>query len=80
MAKGEDLASSPVHPGSQKEPQAVGRYHNSNVSKILPLTTLRTVDLETHPESPPREGCSNQTGGFPKKNWGRLREKVLTKY
>ncbi len=36
--------------------------------------------LETHPESPPREGCSNQTGGFPKKNWGRLREKVLTKY
>ena len=28
------------------------------------------VCLETHPESPPREGCSNQSGGFPKKNWG----------
>ncbi len=38
------------------------------------------TSLETHPESPPkREGCFNQPGGFPKKNWGRLREKVLTK-
>jgi hypothetical protein len=34
-------------------------------------------NLETHPESPPREGCSNQSDGFPKKNWG-VREKVLT--
>jgi hypothetical protein len=31
--------------------------------------------LETHPESPPREGCSNQSGGFPKKNWGGCAKK-----
>jgi DNA-binding NarL/FixJ family response regulator len=40
---------------------------------------LKRETLETHPESSPREGCSNQSRGFPKKNWGRLREKVLTK-
>jgi hypothetical protein len=53
VEKGEDLAFSPVHPGSQKEPQAVGRYHNSNVSKILPLTTLRTIDLGSQDISNP---------------------------
>jgi hypothetical protein len=31
--------------GSKKEPQVARYHHNSNVSKILPLTTLRTIDL-----------------------------------
>ncbi len=53
------------------------KYLNS--SQTDKETIARDI-LETHPESPPkREGCFNQPGGFPKKNWGRLREKVLTK-
>ena len=30
---------------SETEPQAADKHDNSNVSKILPLTTLRTIDL-----------------------------------
>ena len=31
--------------GSEAEPHAVGHHHNSNVMNILPVTTLRTIDL-----------------------------------
>ena len=31
---------------SKMEPQAIGEPYNSNVCNILPLTTLRTIDLE----------------------------------
>ena len=30
---------------SETEPQAADKHDNPNVSKILPLTTLRTIDL-----------------------------------
>jgi hypothetical protein len=31
--------------GPKMEPPVVGRHRNSNVSKILPLTTFGTIDL-----------------------------------
>jgi hypothetical protein len=34
----------PTH-GSEAETQAVGHHHNSHVMNILPITTLRTIDL-----------------------------------
>ena len=47
----------------------------------LTLDTIGKTDWprDSSGKSPQREGCFNQPGGFPKKNWVRLREKVLTK-
>jgi hypothetical protein len=38
---------------SKIEPQAIGEPYNSNVWNILPLTTLRTIDLEGRKKSGP---------------------------
>jgi hypothetical protein len=38
---------------SKTESQAVGGHRNSNVMNILPLTTLRTIDLEGKKNSGP---------------------------
>jgi hypothetical protein len=37
--------AAPAIGSSETTPQAFGEHHNSNVSKILPLTTFRTIDL-----------------------------------
>jgi hypothetical protein len=38
---------------SRTEQQAAGEHRNSNVSKILPLTTFRTIDLAGRKNSGP---------------------------
>ena len=40
-----DAAAVRFHFGPRTEPKAVGHHRNSNVPKILPVTTLRTIDL-----------------------------------
>jgi hypothetical protein len=39
------IQSQRLWPQFKTELRAVGEHHNSNVSKILPLTTFRTIDL-----------------------------------
>jgi hypothetical protein len=42
----EGKTSSPHTCCSKAEPQAANARYNSNVSNVLPVTTLRTIDLE----------------------------------
>jgi hypothetical protein len=37
--------SAQLYRSPKMEPQAIGHHANSNVSNILPLTSLRTIDL-----------------------------------
>jgi hypothetical protein len=47
-------AYSPVsHAVPKTKRQAAGEHHNSNVFKILPVTTLRTIDLGGKKNSDP---------------------------
>jgi len=39
------LLEIPISKVPEMEPEAAGKLRNSNVSKILPLTTFRTIDL-----------------------------------
>jgi hypothetical protein len=39
--------------GSKTQPRAIGHRDNSHVSKILPITTLRTIDLGDKKNSNP---------------------------
>jgi hypothetical protein len=39
------LLKIPMSKVPRMEPEAAGKPRNSNVSKILPLTTFRTIDL-----------------------------------
>ena len=43
--EGEILRTSSIFLGLETEPQAARHGDNSHVSKILPVTTLRTIDL-----------------------------------
>ncbi len=51
MGKMRPSSSSCLH--SKMEPQAASAHPNSNVLNILPVTTLRTIDLEGEKNSSP---------------------------